>query len=360
MLLGIVSLRAGKKIDLRRREHARHQRRHRERLPDPGAAPGLVLAVARFRPAPRGRRGVQPGPPVGPGRTPTPRGYSMRRTCDVRWSVRTSSSGFCTDIVGPAGATVSAEWSSACFGSSRNTIAALRPSNRGPAADWSRRNSPVDAAESSVMCLPSNTGNGGKEEPMRAMACLIVSASVLLSSAPGRASQAPACASPANQVVAENCKPGTSADRVGRQRLGRPEHPGLRHRHQRQPRRDDRVQGRQPPPAYRIDIYRLGYYGGVGARQIATIKPSVALPQTQPPCLTDCRDRLSTAATGRCRPRGRCRATPCPASTSPGSCAKTTSRRRGRPTTDASTRRAKPNPFRTPMARSGSVRSPMR
>ncbi|MFI6796251.1 DUF4082 domain-containing protein [Streptosporangium canum] len=38
---------------------------------------------------------------------------------------------------------------------------------------------------------------------------------------------------------------------------------------------------------YRIDIYRIGYYGGMGARLIATIEPSVALPQTQPSCLGD-------------------------------------------------------------------------
>ncbi|MGH9678353.1 MAG: N,N-dimethylformamidase beta subunit family domain-containing protein, partial [Candidatus Acidiferrales bacterium] len=39
--------------------------------------------------------------------------------------------------------------------------------------------------------------------------------------------------------------------------------------------------------AYHIDIYRIGYYQGLGARFIATIQPSVTLPQTQPPCLTD-------------------------------------------------------------------------
>jgi methionine-rich copper-binding protein CopC len=39
--------------------------------------------------------------------------------------------------------------------------------------------------------------------------------------------------------------------------------------------------------AYTIDIYRLGYYGGDGARKVASISPSAALPQTQPACLTD-------------------------------------------------------------------------
>jgi Domain of unknown function (DUF4082)/Bacterial Ig-like domain len=39
--------------------------------------------------------------------------------------------------------------------------------------------------------------------------------------------------------------------------------------------------------AYRIDIYRLGYYNGMGARKVATVNPSVLLPQIQPACLRD-------------------------------------------------------------------------
>jgi N,N-dimethylformamidase beta subunit-like, C-terminal/Domain of unknown function (DUF4082)/Bacterial Ig domain len=39
--------------------------------------------------------------------------------------------------------------------------------------------------------------------------------------------------------------------------------------------------------SYRIDIYRLGYYGGLGARRVATIFPSAPLPQIQPSCLQD-------------------------------------------------------------------------
>ena len=38
---------------------------------------------------------------------------------------------------------------------------------------------------------------------------------------------------------------------------------------------------------YRLDIYRMGYYGGLGARQVATVAPSAFLPQLQPACLTD-------------------------------------------------------------------------
>ena len=38
---------------------------------------------------------------------------------------------------------------------------------------------------------------------------------------------------------------------------------------------------------YHFDILRLGYYGGNGARMIASgLRPSATLPQTQPACLT--------------------------------------------------------------------------
>jgi hypothetical protein len=45
--------------------------------------------------------------------------------------------------------------------------------------------------------------------------------------------------------------------------------------------------------AYRIDIYRLGYYGGNGARKWATITPSATLPQSQPACAFDASTRLT-------------------------------------------------------------------
>ncbi|MEO8216511.1 MAG: N,N-dimethylformamidase beta subunit family domain-containing protein [Acidobacteriota bacterium] len=39
--------------------------------------------------------------------------------------------------------------------------------------------------------------------------------------------------------------------------------------------------------SYRIDIYRLGYYSGAGARKVDTISPTAVLPQSQPACLND-------------------------------------------------------------------------
>jgi hypothetical protein len=43
---------------------------------------------------------------------------------------------------------------------------------------------------------------------------------------------------------------------------------------------------------YRIDIYRLGYYGGMGARLVATILPSAPLPQVQPEGLSEPETKL--------------------------------------------------------------------
>ena len=44
---------------------------------------------------------------------------------------------------------------------------------------------------------------------------------------------------------------------------------------------------RTPSTNWQIDIYRLGWYQGNGARLISTVRPSVTLPQSQPDCLSD-------------------------------------------------------------------------
>src|SRR5713226_2498422 len=45
--------------------------------------------------------------------------------------------------------------------------------------------------------------------------------------------------------------------------------------------------------AYTIDIYRIGYYAGLGARKIVSIAPSAQFPQIQPACLTDSTTNLA-------------------------------------------------------------------
>lgn len=93
------------------------------------------------------------------------------------------------------------------------------------------------------------------------------------------------CSAPQNPIVAENCNPGTTEWEV----------PGVG---------DLTIQGfatdisvnvgqtvnfkiSTPATSYHIDIYRMGYYGGMGGRYITTIQPSATLPQTQPACLTN-------------------------------------------------------------------------
>jgi hypothetical protein len=103
---------------------------------------------------------------------------------------------------------------------------------------------------------------------------------------------APECARPANRIVAENCKPGNPSTEWDVNGSG-----------------DVKIQGfatdisanlgetisfkiESSSPAYRIDVYRLGYYGGMGARKVASVKPAVPLPQSQPECLADDSVRL--------------------------------------------------------------------
>jgi hypothetical protein len=95
------------------------------------------------------------------------------------------------------------------------------------------------------------------------------------------------CSAPPNEIVAENCKPGTPFSVWNIPGAG-----------------DSSIQGYATDISvdqsqrvdfkvstassdYRLDIYRMGYYGGDGARKVATVQPSVALPQGQPDCATD-------------------------------------------------------------------------
>jgi N,N-dimethylformamidase beta subunit-like, C-terminal/Domain of unknown function (DUF4082) len=48
---------------------------------------------------------------------------------------------------------------------------------------------------------------------------------------------------------------------------------------------------------YAVEIYRLGYYQGLGARHVASVAPSATLPQIQPPCATDLSTNLVDCGT---------------------------------------------------------------
>jgi len=95
------------------------------------------------------------------------------------------------------------------------------------------------------------------------------------------------CVNPVNPIVCENSKAGDGGDTWDITGVG-----------------DSTIQGfatdmsvnvgaridfkiKTNAHAYKIDIYRLGYYGGAGARKIASVNPSASLPQTQPACITN-------------------------------------------------------------------------
>jgi hypothetical protein len=91
----------------------------------------------------------------------------------------------------------------------------------------------------------------------------------------------------ANAIVAENCQPGSPRSEWDVQGAGDPTIQGFAT--DISVNRGDSIGFKidTDAAAYRLDIYRLGYYGGLGARLVATVLPSVPLPQNQPDCLND-------------------------------------------------------------------------
>jgi hypothetical protein len=95
------------------------------------------------------------------------------------------------------------------------------------------------------------------------------------------------CTAPRNPIEAENCLPGSPFSQWYVQGTGSPNIQGFA--------TDISVNAGQTisfkistnAASYHIDIYRVGYYQGNDGRLITSILPSVPLPQTQPPCLTD-------------------------------------------------------------------------
>jgi hypothetical protein len=67
---------------------------------------------------------------------------------------------------------------------------------------------------------------------------------------------------------------------------------------------------------YHIDIYRVGYYQGLGARVVSTIPSSQTLDVVQPTRNSTRTRPWSTQATGPSRHPGRCRVRPLPGSIS--------------------------------------------
>lgn len=95
------------------------------------------------------------------------------------------------------------------------------------------------------------------------------------------------CISPKNPIEAENCLPGNPPGDWQVDSTGDPTIQGFA--------TDISVNAGQTigfkvktdASQYALEIFRLGYYAGLGARKITVISPSVQLPQIQPACITD-------------------------------------------------------------------------
>lgn len=101
------------------------------------------------------------------------------------------------------------------------------------------------------------------------------------------------CASPANVIEAENCLPGTPYTTWDLPNFdaGDPTIQGFATDISVNQGGTVRFKVSTPATAWRLDIYRLGYYQGNGARLVATVQPPLPQ-QTQPPCLAEATTRL--------------------------------------------------------------------
>ena len=91
------------------------------------------------------------------------------------------------------------------------------------------------------------------------------------------------CESPANAIVEENCLTGHSG--WGITGSGSPNIQGFATEMSVNVGEPVGFKIDTPATAYRLDIYRMGDYAGLGARKVATIEPTATLPQNQPSCL---------------------------------------------------------------------------
>lgn len=96
-----------------------------------------------------------------------------------------------------------------------------------------------------------------------------------------------ACAAPANRIVAENCKPGNPSTEWDVNGTGDPTIQGFATDISYNVGETARFKIQTDSARYRVDIYRTGYYGGLGARLITTVRPAAPLPQRQPACAAD-------------------------------------------------------------------------
>jgi hypothetical protein len=111
------------------------------------------------------------------------------------------------------------------------------------------------------------------------------------------ATPADPCAAPASRIIAENCKPGNPSTEWDINGPGDPTIVGFPTDISYNVGETARFKVRTDSAKYRVDIYRTGWYGGLGARLVGSVKPSASLPQLQPECAIDWKIRLYDCGT---------------------------------------------------------------
>jgi hypothetical protein len=105
------------------------------------------------------------------------------------------------------------------------------------------------------------------------------------------------CASPANKIIAENCKPGNPSTDWDINGTGDQSIQGFSTDISYNLGQTAQFKVKTDSPKWRVDIYRTGYYNGNGARLITTVRPTATLPQRQPECAIEWDTRLYDCGT---------------------------------------------------------------
>ena len=95
------------------------------------------------------------------------------------------------------------------------------------------------------------------------------------------------CTSPANKIVAENCLDGVDSTTWDVNGAGDPSIQGFSTDISVDAGETVYFKVKTPADKWRVDIFRLGFYNGTGARLVDTVLPHVSLPQMQPPCFKE-------------------------------------------------------------------------
>ncbi len=127
--------------------------------------------------------------------------------------------------------------------------------------------------------------------PLRQRTLLVLLAGVLTAAGltvvlpAGPATAAPCDAPIVSPVACENTKPGSPESEWGITGAGSSTIQGFATEMSVNVGETEGFKIDTPASSYRLDIYRMGYYGGLGARKVATVDPTVIA--NQPSCLTN-------------------------------------------------------------------------